>query len=202
MKMTRHSRRGMTLMELLVVTIILGLIMSLGLSVGSKMLTRADRRKTIGTMAVVMAAIDAYYEQCGAYPMQSNRVEMDSEGEIREDNNGNIVMVASPPPAYGANQYDYSDFLLKMLKRCPASVKALSALGAESMNEGAYCGPSFVDGFNMPLLYSPTGGLGGAPKLLSAGPDGKYKNGVSIKNESGGHAQMSNKKDDITSGSE
>jgi prepilin-type N-terminal cleavage/methylation domain-containing protein len=173
MKMTRHSRRGMTLIELLVVTIILGLIMSLGLSVGSKLLTGADRRKTIGTMAIVMGAIDVYYQQRGAYPPQE-----DADGK----------------------SYPYSDYLLTTLKTCPASQKALSALDQQAMNEGAECGYTFIDGYNLPILYSATGGFGGTPKLLSAGADGKYKN-VSIENESGGSAQMSNKNDDITSGS-
>jgi prepilin-type N-terminal cleavage/methylation domain-containing protein len=179
MKMTRHSRRGMTLIELLLVSIILGLIMSLGLSVGRKMLTGADRRKTIGTMAIVMGAIDVYYQQCGAYPPQ------------QEDASGNA-------PVYGTNQYDYSDVLLEALKSCPASQKALSDLDQQAMNEGAYCGPAFIDGFNQPILYTATGGLGGRPRLLSAGPDGKYKS-VTIKNAVGGSAQMGGKDDDITS---
>ena len=180
MKMTRHSRRGMTLMELLVVTIILGLIMSLGLSVGSKLLTGADRRHTISTMAVIMGAIGTYYDQCGAYPPQA------------EDASGTV-------PVYSGNQYDYSDVLLEALKSCPASLKALSALEAQAFGEGAYANEKlFLDGFNMPILYTATGGFGGTPKLLSAGADGKYKS-ANIMNESGGSAQTGGKDDDITS---
>ena len=202
MKMIRHSRRGMTLIELLVVTIILGLLMSLGLSVGSKLLTGADRRKTIATMAIIMGAIDTYYEQCGAYPPQVNEVQWNSDGSLRLDN-GNMVPVTNSPPAYSANQYDYSDFLLLVLKRCPASLKALSALGEYDINAGAYCDTAFTDGFGMgmPLLYNAAGGLGGTPTLLSAGSDGKYKR-ASIQNQSGGSAQTGGKEDDITPGSE
>jgi prepilin-type N-terminal cleavage/methylation domain-containing protein len=199
MKMTRHNRRGMTLMELLVVTIILGLLMALGLGIGSTLLTKADRQKTIGTMAIVMGAIDTYYEQCGAYPPQRNAARNDSDGNIVMVD-GKIVWNDPPPAAYGATQYDYSDFLLLMLKSCPASQKALSALDQQAMEEGAYSGSSFIDGFNLPILYNATGGFGGTPKLLSAGPDGKYR-GVSIRNQVGGSAQMGGKDDDITSGS-
>lgn len=202
MKPTRHNRRGMTLMELLVVTIILGLLMSLGLSIGSKMLTNADRKSTVATMAIVMGAIDTYYEHCGAYPPQKNAIRWDSDGDILIVN-GNVAMVDPPPAGYSVNQYDYSDILLFMLKRCPASLKALSALGELDINEGAYCDAAFTDGFGMgmPILYNATGGLGGTPTLLSAGPDGKYKSGVSIMNQVGGSAAMGGD-DDITSGSE
>jgi prepilin-type N-terminal cleavage/methylation domain-containing protein len=155
--MTRHNRRGMTLMELLVVTIILGLLMSLGLGIGSALLIKADRQKTIGTMAIVMGAIDVYYEQCGAYPPQKD------ENDVT---------------------YPYSDYLLTTLKLCPAAQKALSALDQQAMNEGAECGYAFIDGFNMPIRYLATGGLGGAPQLSSAGPDGKYNNADDITSES------------------
>ena len=181
MKMTRHSRRGMTLIELLVVTIIIGLLMSLGLSVGSSLLTRADRRHTISTMAVVMGAIDAYYEQCGAYPPQENAAKRDGDGNIVMSGE-KVVMLDPAPDPPGTD--DYSDFLLLMLKTCPASLKALSDLDQQAMNEGAECDYAFIDGFNLPIRYNAIGGFGGTPKLSSAGPDGKYDND-----------------DDITSGS-
>ena len=157
MKMTRHNRCGMTLMELLVVTIILGILMSLGLGIGSALLTKADRQKTIGTMAIVMGAIDIYYDQCGAYPPQA-----DEDGDV----------------------YEYSDYLLTTLKTCPAAQDALSALDQQAMNEGAECGYAFIDGFNLPIRYDADGGLGGAPQLLSDGPDGKPGGGDDITSES------------------
>ena len=78
---------------------------------------------------------------------------------LKTDDSGNY------PPATGN--------LFVLLKGNTAAAKKLASLPDDAIKDTG-SGDCFVDGFEKALNYSPDGGAGGTPALISAGNDGKY----------------------------
>ncbi len=63
-----HRAAAFTLVELLVVLFILSILVSLAVSVGWIVVDKAKGKETAAIQAIVMEAVQAYYEDQGEYP--------------------------------------------------------------------------------------------------------------------------------------
>jgi prepilin-type N-terminal cleavage/methylation domain-containing protein len=155
---------GFTLIELLVVIMIIAILTAIGLAVGSKVMTAAAKKRTVANMKLIMHAVNIYQEEVG--DISSSPID------------GNVLLnilhyKESPVPANLADLID-PDYVLDIwdakikpiIEKLPE--KAFQDTDGDGVAEG------FVDGFENPLWFEPTGGLGGTPRLISAGPDGLF----------------------------
>jgi prepilin-type N-terminal cleavage/methylation domain-containing protein len=132
-------RHAFSLIELLVVIAIIALLLTIGIGVGQKVMTAASVKTTKANMAIIMNAIETYYEDTGSYP--------------------------SPESTPGSSD------LYNNLRINSSALEKLASLPADAVYSDGTTG-YFVDAFDKEIEYSKTGGLGGTPVLLSAGPDG------------------------------
>ena len=141
----RGPRGGFTLVEMLTVLFIFGIVVSLVVGVSQYVRDRASRGETSSTQALVMQAVQAFYEENGAYPLDS----------------------IDDPSTTNVNEGGVS--LLTALTDCEKSVEILRNLSSASLPSG---GDAALDAYGRPMNYLQSGGLGGKPVLISAGPDG------------------------------
>lgn len=133
--------RGFTLVELLIVMLILGILVTLAVSVGQYRINQVGGEETRGIQQMILMALEAYYELHKEYP----------------------------PDAGGGE--DSSAKLLGALTHDKAVKEKLLYLKPEIFGE-----EGINDGWEKPMRYSATRGLGKQPVLESSGPDGDFGN--------------------------
>jgi len=160
-KTTRTSDRrlkaggGFTLIELLVVIFILGILVTLVVGVAQYVYTKAARKQTQATQAIVMSAIEAYHDICEG----ADEGETYPSGDIAEMLECLKGEKALANDAQKARiKRDCAEILLKL---------PVDAYSAENPSE-------IRDGFGKNMRYEQEGGLAGRPVLISAGPDGNF----------------------------
>ncbi len=63
-----HNRTAFTLVEMLAVILVIGILVAVVVGVAGNVIARASKEQTRENMATIMSAIDAYFEEKGAYP--------------------------------------------------------------------------------------------------------------------------------------
>jgi type II secretory pathway pseudopilin PulG len=149
------------MIELLVVMFILAVLVALVASVGGYVMRSANEKETATIQAVLMDAIQAWHDKDTSTPKQ---YPPDRTGPTYvPDASAGILMDylegRSPPSSTNTPQVRAAtEILLKLPKE---------AWG------GPASGP-VRDSWGVPMRYHATGGLGGRPVIISAGPDGKF----------------------------
>ena len=145
----RHG--AFTLIEMLVVVVILVIVITLVVSVGSYIRSSAQEKKVRSWETLIMTAVQAYYDKNHKYP-DPNKPDVPNTTDMQ-------IAVK-----------DRSKNLYKQLNDLRESQAKMAGLPSEAIiNDG---GKSFfADPNGVAFDYSDTGGLGGAPVIVSAGPD-------------------------------
>lgn len=107
------ARDGFTLMEILIVIVILGIVMTLGAGAyaRSQLRSRDNRRKS--DLKNISIALEAYYNDKGQYPNEGANGEIcDDENNcawnvVFDDANGTVYMVKIPSDPRGGQYYRY-----------------------------------------------------------------------------------------------
>lgn len=143
--LVRRSR-GMTLVEVMVVMVVLAILVSLVVGVSSYVSDRAKREQTILTQSVLKKAIEVF-------------------GTAKKDY----------PSSDGTKLKDRCVSLYEQLVDVPKVKAILAELPAQAIAEVPNTGDKkgFVDGYDQPMDYKKSGGIGGVPVIISLGPDGK-----------------------------
>ena len=147
--------RGFTLLETMVVVIILAILMTLVVSVGTVILDEARRQKTISILDMVKQAIHAYY---------------------RENNKAYPEVTGDTEPKPDAAVFDNTAELVTALLSLAESKKVVTRLpeGALAKDRQDSDKLKLWDGFGKAMRYERTTGLGGQPRVISSGPNGRY----------------------------
>ncbi|MBN1942398.1 MAG: type II secretion system protein [Phycisphaerae bacterium] len=159
----RLPATGFTLVELLIVIAIIVLLAAIGIGVGYRLTSAADVEKTKANMAIIMTAVNDYYDQTGEYP--GNKDTDPGSGEIYE--------LRIRRESGGAVLASYTRF-----------VEKVGSLDTKAFNKDNPTEPDpgnndftifhFVDPSGRVIQYFPSGGLGNAPILVAPGDDGLY----------------------------
>jgi prepilin-type N-terminal cleavage/methylation domain-containing protein len=140
---------GFTLVEVMVVIVILGILVSLTIGVGRYVSDETARRTTLSTQAIIMSAINAYYDVRKDYPAEAN------------------TSAGSTDALAGVRIRGLWDQLVSE----PASAKVLQNLSSDAKKTAERW---FVDGYGKLMDYRKSLGLGGVPVLISAGRDRNF----------------------------
>ena len=155
---TKRNTSGFTLMELLVVIMIIAVLTAIGLSVGSKVMSAAAKKRTAGYMQLIMHAVNTYQEKVGFLPCVDNATPI----------YGNALLTAlrdGDPDNPGEPVYEeiWNSKIKPIIDKLPDN--------AFEKDPDTKQATGFIDGFDQLLVFEPVGGLGGTPRLVSAGPD-------------------------------
>lgn len=172
----RAQSRGFTLVEILVVILILGILVSLVVGVGRYVMQDADRRKTSSIQSILIHAVNVYREQKGAYPTQLADADITANPRPTDPSFYGSRFAGSTADAMWAAALRMTN-LLDQLAADPKAVAILQKLPPEAI----YCptqpflgttGQHKVarDAYDMPMDYR-AAGAGGAPVIISGGPD-------------------------------
>jgi prepilin-type N-terminal cleavage/methylation domain-containing protein len=171
-------KNAFTLIEIMVVILILGVLVTLVIGVAGKVRQEFDKKRTIVFQDQIVAAIRAFRDARGYDPNENYLP------------NG----VSSPPGAYpGGYGSNYTpdwnakvhiSNLYAQLFAEPASQKMILALPPEAVYSppGSFRSVTGVyktlrDGFGFDMDYQMIGGAGGKPVVNSAGVGGHFPNG-------------------------
>lgn len=148
----RQARRGFTLIELLAVLVILGVILSLIISVGIYLRNEAARKSTVATLDIIANAIAVFQsEKAGVAP-------------------------AFPAPYVSADPNvqpkERSQKLYTELMSVKRSADLIAKLPSDALDKSTP--PAFLDGYGNVIDYSRDGGVGNSPYVKSAGLDGNF----------------------------
>ena len=151
-----HQGRGFTLIEMIIVVMVIAILVGVVIGVSKMIAARAANEKTRMYMETISLAIETYYESTKDYPYQ--------ETDIPET-----------PDDWRWTSRDWHAFmrnkkLYQQLIAVPSAQKRLAALPEDAVRN-IYGENVFIDGFEMFLDYFRSGGVGGSPVLISAGPD-------------------------------
>jgi len=150
-----RPRRGFTMVELMAAIVIVSILAALTISVSVYLRQDSARKVTVATLDILSTAIEAYREEKGSVPAENSPT----------NPTGNELAQAT---ARSKNLYT-------QLFQVKSSADRLANLPKEANGENRKNPASmFYDGFGNPIDYQSFGGLGGAPLLRSAGPDGKF----------------------------
>ena len=147
-------RNGFTLIELLVVIGIIGILAALVTGVGTYVYKEGARRNTKATQAIVMSAIERFFEVADEYPDDQPIGGFVLPGDTR------ILLYHLA----GKDSTSYSPAMNAQIKK--ATTQTLLHL-----SQDAFDGLTLRDGWGTPMRYSATGGFGARPIVLSGGPD-------------------------------
>ncbi len=156
---SRPAGRGFTLVELMIVLFILGVLVTLVVSVGRYVLNESSKQKTAAALKLLNSALLEYHEQKGAYPDDT-------------DPNGKTPSFDGDDEKALRNAAIYSSKgMVHELMEVKASKAFLDDLPADMINRAE----GYVkDGWDRPMAYLPDGGMANRPVVISAGPDGEY----------------------------
>jgi prepilin-type N-terminal cleavage/methylation domain-containing protein len=186
----RPSRRGFTLVELLLVMFILSVLVALVVGVSWYVIEQGRKQETISNQKRLMAAIDAFRKVTGHVPgaIASERCTYNPASAV-EDNYlpsklmGNLIGVLSsgnPSSTSGDNS--------SPIYR--ATRPFIGDTGASMTN----------DAWGNAMVYLMDGGVGGRPVIVSAGSDGKFGYGGFTDGKSYTPAQLAQfQKDNVRS---
>ncbi len=173
----RRMRRadGVTLVELLAVMLIIGVLVSLVVAVGTWVRDEASRRHTSAIQEIAMEVIQAYYQEVGRYPgiRDDGSVDPDlTDGMPGDPDADETTAVLLEYLRADAGRVDFDDELADIVRQTTRN--RLGNLPEGSMDE---TGRYLLDGSGRRMHYDPEGGLGGRrPVLVSAGPSGDFDN--------------------------
>ena len=155
-----RSRRGFTLIELMAVIVIIAILVALIFSVGLYLRHDSGNKVTLATLDILSVAIEAFHAETGKMPEEANVSGAATEIEAA---------------------ITRSKYLGAQLLSARSSNERLIHLPQDAIRSHPTNGklePSqflcFQDGFERPIDYRKEKGMGGAPMLISAGPDGKF----------------------------
>ena len=163
-----HRRSAFTLIELLVVIFILGILVTLVVSISGYILDKSNRDQTLANQKVILTAIGAFHDIMGNYPPDTDAA-LDpppSATLTLEEKTGAVLLYylkgikATFPPIE-------SDMVAMRIR--DATGKCLLNLPTD-----AFDGTIVRDAYGQAMGYSAAGGLGGRPAIISAGPDGQF----------------------------
>jgi prepilin-type N-terminal cleavage/methylation domain-containing protein len=193
LQQARRPRRGaFTLIEILVVVVILVIVITLIVNVGSYIRTNAAEKKTRSLEAILMTAVQAFYENQHAYP-QEGRVAGDNPLFVHDipagTNTELAALLRSKNLFYRLNNVPAAKAKLAAL---PADAIGIDSNAARQIDDRVLPDPPglhypadldgsappknfhyFRDNNGIPFDYRANLGLGGVPVIISAGPD-KY----------------------------
>ena len=158
-----HQDRGFTLVEMIIVVIIIGILVTVVVGVSKMVVARAASEKTRTYMQTITLAINAYREAAGDYPPE----ETDIPAVPEEWYPG---MRPSEKRQRMWSAFCRNKKLYQQLIAVPLAQKRLAALPEDAVSS-IYGENVFVDGFETYMDYFRTGGIGGLPVLISAGAD-------------------------------
>lgn len=115
--MKKYSRRGFTLMELLIVMVLLGILVALGTGSYASSIRRGRDNRRKSDLRNIATALESYYNDKGAYPTNNSNVEMVgcgigdlgvcSWGGQFSDKNNTLYMVMIPDDPASKYKYFY-----------------------------------------------------------------------------------------------
>ena len=158
---SRRSAGGFTLMELLVVIMIIAVLTAIGLVVGGKFLTSANKKKTAANMKLIMHAVNIYQEECDEYPKKNDDDLFFGDDLLNILRYGESSIPGTPDPDYTKDVWEAK--IKPIIDKLPDN--------AFEKDPDTKQATGFIDGFDQLLVFEPAGGLGGTPRLVSAGPD-------------------------------
>jgi prepilin-type N-terminal cleavage/methylation domain-containing protein len=155
-----RTRTAFTMVELMVVMLILTVLAAMVVALGHYTAQKQHRELTRTQQQIIMEALQQYVAVYGTAP----DVPMSPPYPIsRLDGMSN------------EEYYIYAriNMLYEALKGVPSCENILQELPEGSETQGSLEDPgAFVDAYGNYMDYQPTGGMGGAPVLISGGPDG------------------------------
>ena len=145
----RHTRKGMTLIEILVAIAIIGVLLGVAVYAGKAVYEQAKERSLESTFTILESALDEYKEY-------------DRDGEFPPDAGGGV-----------GDEWLRSEGLYYELNRFPVSRKMLEKLNASLIqnNFGGVSPPEIYDPWDRVLDYRYVPGVDHYPEIKSAGPD-------------------------------
>ena len=200
----RARQRGFTLIELLVVVGIIALLAGLVVSVSSRVVANANREQTLNNQKIILTAIERYGDVAKTFPVSSTgtgtaRVPPGKPTvDVFTDPDIPSSLKTAPPQL--TTDYARSGWLLlqylsgraafegktsssitdQQIARLRSQTgEVLLKLPAEVMEIDNSSTPAVGVGFhdactNSYMAYDCSGGLGGRPVIISAGPDGQF----------------------------
>ena len=143
------------MVEVLMVIMIISVLMAIGTGVGWYVMSKAEADKTKATMEIVMTALERYREVNVGNLTHADAI---GDGAINDDGSG------------GVDPNSFKKLFDKTTDAGAAAIVMLEQLPDEAVESS----PQILDGFGKNFRYSETGGLGGTPRLQSAGSDGEW----------------------------
>ncbi len=169
------SRPGFSLIELLVAIGIISVLIVIGIGVGMKVLGQSKDKATKANMAIIMNAIDTYYDEFDEYPGDTPTLGAGQTRTFHEFTDKDTDPSASMELWGYLRRPNYTP------PKSRDKIKGLPNNVIENKNDIdagdddiARITFDLVDSYGNVMLYSPNSGLGGTPVIFSAGPDGKF----------------------------
>ena len=104
-----RSRGGLTLIEVMVVILILGILLAIGGTVTSVVLTHADEKQTVAWQKVIMEAVERYRDEEQTPPSAADMQQLFAV--LAGNATARKVLQKLPPEAIRKNADDSSSFL-------------------------------------------------------------------------------------------
>lgn len=168
----------MTLVEILIVVVIILVLLGIGLGVGYQLFGAKHVEKTKADMAIIMNAIEDYFDQTGEWP----------ESVDTDSGSGERFELRIPYKSNGSETPVYQRFVSRIQHLDAGTVTM------ESVEDEAKAVFHFQTSDGQTIQYFADKALGGRPLLIAPGKDGKtrYDDGTDEQQEQWG-------KDDIRS---
>ncbi len=154
----------------MMVILIIGILLAITISVGSKLRTSGNKENTIATMKIVMNAVNAYYDERQYYP--NNGPLAPGNYRYSDGLHGALFSISYSSPLSYATKSVGKEKLTELNE----DVFRVAKVPRQGENDREV--PAFSDDFGKVMLYSPQEGLGGRPVLISAGEDEMFGPGI------------------------
>lgn len=172
-------RKAFTLIELLVAIGIIAILVALVVGVSQYLYAQSGKQTTASAMKITTNAIMLFHETYGKYPLED--ADPDKTGEVLFNyltgssnfKDADYTYVMGPAPT-GTQLDDLrKDIRTKIAIKLQNLPK--KCLGASDT--------AIKDAYGKVMRYSANGGLGQAPVLVSAGPDGDFGTNDDIRSD-------------------